>query len=864
MKKNAIVFFLVCSFISAVFSQRPSDQLLPSAINIKYIEHLIKEKIDEVRVQHNLKPLYNDSILYVAAKFHGEYLFKKKQLSHFEPENPITETPQKRAEYFGAVNYLVGENVAQTAILMKLRSKKGKIYSNTTYDELAADFTQLWVNSPGHYKNIITPSYNSTGLAVYYSEQDSLFYAVQKFANILYEYDFIENKQFFPYSDFKSPEVTKSFEGIPGVYHSKKHAYKLKAVEDSAKCRNCYLNKMSFAFRQTHIEYRGDNIYLVSYSYDGVYNLLKKRKDGFAAEIVTYGNYDCGNPAYYTYPSRRNGQCIFSGKVLKPVYRKAALRGFKPGGKNRKEIKKKIAQDKMKKYELKLGKIPKDINDYFEVNLVVIHKKRVCDVMHFSSYCGDTLGRFYDLPFLTDTITNSTAIKEDYRTIIFNVPFEKGKTEYKLADIKPITDSLLSEHFIVDSVKISAFASVEGSEVVNKELTGKRADNLASVFSTNQKEQYYKTVTAAENWSRFEKQIRENKELEKYKGLEHEKVKELLKDTLEQKRIEKYLSKQRTAEVRLRAKEIINDSTIGKYITKKIKDLKKLNLKDSVMADTMDYFLDITYNYIRKGVLKPDFLEKLNISNTKPFNAYNYKKWMYWVLINGAHVDSLKWGSESYEQAVNLYNNEMRSFIINYNMLNLVQRYGKEMNVSIDKTLHPNYVNELRNLVHLPKEEKLTEKIGLNFYFPDCEKPIYSLPKAEQTSAKTALNFIHDYFKNKKLTDEEINKLAEFYLYHGESDWVYELLWPVYKSYRNNGKGLVILAKTLYSNYQEYHDTHYYEMLFEVYKRMSQEEFCGMFIGPCNTSFQALDYEKFKDFYCEKCGKYLNYVKAQK
>jgi uncharacterized protein YkwD len=864
MKKGSILFFFLCSFFTDLISQSANDKLSPSGLNIKFIEHLIKEKIDEVRIRHDLKPLYNDSILYVAAKHHAEYLFNKKQLSHFEPENTTTETPQKRAEHFGAINYLVGENVAQTAMLLNLKSKKGKIYSNSTYDELAADFIQLWVNSPGHFKNIITSAYNSTGLAVYYSAEDSVIYAVQKFANILYEYDFIENKRFFPYSNFNSPAVAKSFNGIEQKYHSGKHAHKLKAVKDSAKCVNCYLNKSSFAFGQTHIEFRGENIYLVSYSYAGVYNLLKKRKDGFAAEIVTYGDYDCGNPKYYTYPSRRNKQCVFSGKVLKPVYRKEALQGFKPGGSKRKEIKKKIDEGKVRKYELKLGKIPKDIDQYFEVNLVVIQKKRVCDIMHFSSFCGDTLQKFYDLPFLVDTIRNSTVIRDDYRTITFNIPFEKGKTEYKMSDIKPITDSLLSENFIVDSVVINAFASIEGAEITNKELIGKRANNLASVFNSNQKENYHKTITSAENWNLFEKQVRDNKDLEKYKGLTAEKVKELLKDTIEQKRIEKYLARQRTARIRLRAREIINNSTIEKYITKKVKELKKLNLKDSLLADTMDYLLDITYNHIKSGVLKPEFLETLDIGDSKAFDRYNYKKWMYWAQINGVHVDSLKWGIESYEQAVHLYNDSMRSFIINYNMLNLVQRYGKNMSVSIEKSSHPNYVGELKQYITTPKEEKLTEKLALNFYFPDCGKPIFSLPKGEQPAAKAALRFIHDHFKDKRLSDEETNKLAEFYLYHGESQWVYDLLWPMYKSDHNNSKGLVILAKTLYTNYQEYQDLKYYEMLMNVFSRIPKDEFCAMFIGPCNTSFQVLDYEKFKDFYCEKCGGYLNYAKAKK
>ncbi|MBL7931341.1 MAG: hypothetical protein JNL60_05550, partial [Bacteroidia bacterium] len=112
-------------------AQGQDDAISIYSFNEKYLEHLIKEGIDSVRLAHNLKPLYNDSILYVAAKYHAEYLFTKKDIGHTEPENPKTFDPQKRAEYFGAVNYLVGENVAFTFVNSPTKSKKQKLHTNT-------------------------------------------------------------------------------------------------------------------------------------------------------------------------------------------------------------------------------------------------------------------------------------------------------------------------------------------------------------------------------------------------------------------------------------------------------------------------------------------------------------------------------------------------------------------------------------------------------------------------------------------------------------------------------------------------------------------------------------------------------------
>ncbi len=82
---------LAFQIFSRLFAQNPSDVFNLGSYNQKYLEHLIKEKVDEVRVQHHLQPLYNDSILYLASGFHASYLLGIGKLSHQEPENPTME-----------------------------------------------------------------------------------------------------------------------------------------------------------------------------------------------------------------------------------------------------------------------------------------------------------------------------------------------------------------------------------------------------------------------------------------------------------------------------------------------------------------------------------------------------------------------------------------------------------------------------------------------------------------------------------------------------------------------------------------------------------------------------------------------------
>ena len=416
------LFFVFALLSFAIRAQSLDDQLSIYSFNARFLEHLIKEKIDSVRVAHKLKPLYNDSILYVAARHHAGYLREKGNLSHTEPEYKDKETPQKRAEFFGARNYYVGENVAFTIAGAPVKNKKGEVHVNNTYNQVANDLVIAWVNSPGHYKNMITPDYNATGVAIMPDPGSKRVYAVQKFANILYRYVFNENKSFFSYSNYKDPyPKVDHFDSTLMHPHKGKHAHKLKSPKKPAICTRCLSDSVKNCI--SRLERRNGNLYLISHYPESVLRLLNDEGDGFTAEIVKYSPYDCGNPEYYTAASRRNNNCIFSGHVLAPVYYKKALKGF-GGASSVEAIKKRIAEKKIRKYELNLGKIPPVAEtDFTEINLVLLQKKKVCRVVHLSGFCGDTIDRFFDLYFYRDSLPPKLQLADVPRKVRFSIPF---------------------------------------------------------------------------------------------------------------------------------------------------------------------------------------------------------------------------------------------------------------------------------------------------------------------------------------------------------------------------------------------------------------------------------------------------------
>ena len=178
------LFYIICTF-HILFSykgicQSISDPINISTINKSYLEQLIKTKIDSVRIKNKRPVLANDSILYLTATYHANYLLENNILSHTEKKAKM-KTPQTRAEFFGANNFLVGENIAFTYVNELVIEKNNK-HTNITYQDAANDFVNMWVHSPGHFSNIINKDYTLTAIAISFDEKTNRVYAVQNFA----------------------------------------------------------------------------------------------------------------------------------------------------------------------------------------------------------------------------------------------------------------------------------------------------------------------------------------------------------------------------------------------------------------------------------------------------------------------------------------------------------------------------------------------------------------------------------------------------------------------------------------------------------------------------------------------------------
>lgn len=169
------------------------------------------------------------------------------------------------------------------------------------------------------------------------------------------------------------------------------------------------------------------------------------------------------------------------------------------------------------KGDLAIDKLPEGFSENFEIGIKVAKycdEKVKCDVWSFYDKLHRlkpyfSPAKYEELPLLLDT--QSAKTPEAYveqKKLMFKIPFEKNKFEFKQEDIAPFIDSLNEPRFIIQKIQIVAYSSIEGDSIKNQQLQEKRAASIVKVLEMQQsgaKINY--TVKQGNSWDMFKKQI---------------------------------------------------------------------------------------------------------------------------------------------------------------------------------------------------------------------------------------------------------------------------------------------------------------------------------------------------------------------
>mgnify|MGYP001358835056 CR=1 FL=1 len=126
--------------------------------------------------------------------------------------------------------------------------------------------------------------------------------------------------------------------------------------------------------------------------------------------------------------------------------------------------------------DVMIGKFPKKVTGDYEMNLLTVKNKSICNVTKRSFLEIKDNKAKKSLEILPDTIeilpdTLVPAGQERYKvgyedkTLTFKIPFEYAKYDYRPEDIQPFLEALEEPHFIIHKVTIYAHSSLEGFRI---------------------------------------------------------------------------------------------------------------------------------------------------------------------------------------------------------------------------------------------------------------------------------------------------------------------------------------------------------------------------------------------------------------
>lgn len=904
-----------------ISAQSPDDLLHPETLNLKYLEHLVKLQIDSVRIAHGLNPLVNDSLLYIAADDHATYLRDNRTNGHYQ-KSKLKKTPQDRIRYYGgSPDYVSGENAISSFILKPTSTKKekakGKTHVANTYWQAAFDMMTGWVNSPGHYKNIITPHWEVTGLSIAYDPKTNNLKGVQLFAQVKFKYEFTEDKTLFPYADGHYPEpqqlplITKYPHKLknpnrrqmyrfakdlmgpspwdkhdPNKAPKKEIKAQLKAMDhlDFFTLSNEILTK-GLPMGRSKTTQKGKQEVFRTFDPVALAKAVRKRKDGIALEIVTYEPYHCGNPHYEKGYLRKNKNTILTGQVLAPVYKKEILKPFKVARKQfkqkqkreiikvknnpklSKEVKKaEIATLKKEPFnpeqlDVQLGRKPKDLTDYHELNVLFIHRKRVMWALHFTGFCGEKFEKNDEFPLLSNLRDAGYEPKPRTDTLTFTVPFAKNETDYQNKYIKPLMDSLVSESWIVEKARIEGYASVEGTRTINERLQTERAEAIVQAIEEVQQNPIEKEITAQENWELFRKQLKKSPYKAWLKKEEAE-IKALLEDDNWERRMEPLLRKQRRADIKLWTQENIVDSNKYDFALRDYREsLKEAQKQDSTAkrwtsrAEAIQAYL---FHAVLNGDLEAERVFAVELPKEGPFGRlWHNQMWLIWKLEHSGS-NRITFNKEFFTSLKRLAKAEKVPGTATYNMIAFYLNGWKDK-VPVPSLPPPTLEEELTTLqVSGFKHDSVDyPAMRLHYAFKSAD---YFHQNRKRAKMSEALLTIYNNYQRREMTVDTALILANHFAHYDETGLSYLTIEPFATQQNPNHDALSLYLKLIFSHPEEKPKSTYYQQLIDAKKVLTDDEWCELFIGPCKISFQILDHPELRELYCETCGNKGNYV----
>jgi pyruvoyl-dependent arginine decarboxylase (PvlArgDC) len=571
------------------------------------------------------------------------------------------------------------------------------------------------------------------------------------------------------------------------------------------------------------IKRENNNLYFEVNDKNWFNSLFKNAGDGIAVDIVLKDKYNC--------KLAEIDKSQIRGFLLKPVYASQLKSGLKPKGDNT--------------FRTYVGKIPEGfLNDDLEYNILFLGNKNLCRyyvIYDLESYAWDLL----DMGMYLDSITYDTkqiesSSEEGFvvknKTLKFIIPFQKNKSNYSQADIKPIYDSLRLTDFNIKAINIKAYSSVEGIESRNIELQKLRANSIVAALQTFQKSTIQTEVTSSENWVEFFNDIKGTK-YAYLSTLSKNEVRDKIAGTISRE-MEPILKNHRKAvlELELEKKDKYKTQSAEVLVGKFNEAISAENFKEATEIQNS------IFERLRLKEASPAILQKMNIpKQAKNVNFLNKNAAFKYML--------------DFRQALIVYNELLaleklvpNDKAVKYNLVAIKLKLWRFRAIEVDE-------NTLKNNISLLKNDginsSLISRMMVNYHIVSAEN---FMQKRDFTNKDKSVNYINTHYNKFNLTDYDYLSLAQFFSYYGNTNMAVTLLEAKARSIDINEDLLFYYLNLTLINKELTKESDYRTILLNA-NNMNKERFCKLFNSVENggVTFQLLEDEYLRKSYCETC-----------
>ncbi|MBK8585977.1 MAG: hypothetical protein IPN88_11375 [Bacteroidetes bacterium] len=615
---------------------------------------------------------------------------------------------------------------------------------------------------------------------------------------------------------------------------------------------------------------------------DYVKNLMNDKHDGFAVEIVPFDDYMCGNPAYYTKPSRRNKQLMLNGKILKPLFRNDLYNGYKKRQK-KKDVKfvqyifkndsvsffKRFGKYKLDRFnseyfEISLGKVPKDINGPWAHNLVYIQDEQICHIDYFTNYCGKVMEEYQSVDFIPRTADDQCTLRPEQRFLHFNIPFEQGKSEFTKRDINPFTQSISNLSYDIDSVHIQAYSSVEGDSIINKNLQIQRSKNIANVLKQNQNKETKVRITASTDWSGFYQSVSKNPKWKYLSSMSKDQVTNEL-SKIGPDKIETFLKEERRGEIDLYCTITVNDKNLNYFLTKEINriqhEIDSLTFVRQPVKETLEEFrllYECIHSKVAQKKLDAEFLASVKMPRVYHINHPLIQDFiMYGYEYKEAFKKNREWKENLKTDESYLQTNcsEPSHILPEYQFMlirNSIDDYrAKKLS---DFNALQNLLDRLIALEGFYQSDSIAqlniERLNFNINVLLLNTVFIREPvKFSSNALKSIAQLQQFYEKHQQANAARLINLGRTAVYFDQVFHAIELMNP----YANNDSILAYIMPLEYQQDTTVEAIEWYQSLIVLSDKMDLNMWCNMFLDECKIPFQAFDYGPLRNIFCEKC-----------